>query len=294
MTEIKTNKSDQSDLDEHVINKITELKPWNTARFKFFNFIRTWCMSIFVVSCIFPIIFSLGNLDEYNHTYLFFFYFLFLMVAITVDLYMVPKAPDQKITIKEICAYLCTDSLDRRDKFLRDKLQKIQFRLVGNLLLISIFPIIVFILLSNFTSDRIWFDITLIISVGYFAYFLFYKYPRSFTHLFTPPSTWRPDIKLFLHQNEHIFGDSLDLFLIPYFIGIFIYFTFISGFIGALVFLTINAPITMKGSDFVLWSIVRYGFIVGIIGYIHIPIQLTSGLKYIHVAKELIKRTDKP
>lgn len=278
--------------NKNLINELEELKPWNTARFIFFSFIRTWCMSIFVVTCIFPIIYSLGNTSEYNHNYLFLLYFLLLTIAVVLDSYMVPKTADQKITIKEIYTYLCTKKLDKKDKFYRDKIKKVQFRLARNCFLISITPIIFFILLSTFTSDRIWFDITLIISVSYFAYFLFYKYVRLLSLLFIAPSKWRPDIKQFL-LNPYS-ASRLELFTIPYLIGVLLYLIIISGLIGCQIFLTLNEPTSMKRSDLVLWSIARYGFMAAVIGYIYISILLTSGLKYIHVAKEIVKRTKYP
>ncbi len=281
-------KSGLPKIDQAFLTDFETRKPWNTARFKFFNFIRRWCMTIFTLTCIWPAIFSLQHSANEGRISYCAMALLAIIFAILLDRIFVPKAPDQKLSIQDFYVFFYDENFHEREAALGIKSRKCKKEAIKLLLYTNAF--IIMIGAINFTAgfNPLLGDIFAWLLAVLTACWVFYHWPYDFNTYLSIHTYWRPKISEFLKYNVAAGNYGL-IFLIPYFIGPLIYLSLFPFFI---IVSFEFYQIELKNIDpgfYILKPLLIYWLVLFPIFHLFFSTTTTVGMKYISFAKEILK-----
>jgi len=280
-------------IDQAFLDDFEARKPWETFHYKFFYFFRRWPMTILAVTTFLPIIVAMGLRTGGGYEHLFIgLGIVVVLAAIVMDCTFVPKAPDQQLTTKEIYAFFYDENFFEVKKVYCMKQHQTSLKMFGMALIFSIMLIAFAFTISFYELESIWFDSAVLFVVMSSSFYLFYKYPFNPHFSFAAwPDEYLRDKKLLLKSIDT--PRSLDLFFIPFGIGIFL---FIIGLMfGVLVALglNLNNPITTVNIEDIFLPAIRYFSFLFISGFLFISMAISISEKYISFAKEILKLKSK-
>lgn len=275
-------------IDHSFLDDFEKHQPWNTARFKFFNFIRSWCMTIFTLTCFCPAIFSYqgsGNEGEFYYSLM---ALLVLVFAILLDRIFVSKAPDKKLSLQDFYAFFYDENFHEREVVLEIKSQKYKKTALKFIFYSNVFIILIGVI--NFTTDfnPLFGDIVAWFLAMLTACWVFYNTPYDFNTYLSNHTYWRPKISEFLKHNVAAGNYGL-IFLIPYFIGPLIYLSLFPFFIIVSFEFYQIEPKNIDPGFYMLKPILIYWLVMFPIFHLFYSTTTTVGMKYISFAKEILK-----
>lgn len=274
-------------IDQAFLDDYEKRQSWKTFRYRFFYFFRRWCMTIFSISILFPCIALLDKSTISEGLFYTWIGLAAIFMAIVMDCYFVPRAPDQKITVNDIYAYFYDKEYDKN--FSPILSTKVVLKRISLGISIFLFVTIVGVTVDFFQLSKLYLDFVVFGSAIICAFLFFYKIPSRIFVNFVPDRSWPPDLNVFL-KNNIIFGNLATGWLCtPYLIGLLIYLAYILfGIFVALIPNGSKIP-DITGFELIIFPTLRLLAILIFIMVIHMSIVMVSGLKYLAFANELIK-----
>ncbi len=275
-------------IDQAFLDDFETRQPWNTARFKFFNLFRRWCMTIFALTCIWPAIFSLQHSANEGRIFYCAMALLAIIFVILLDRIFVPKAPDQKLSVQDFYAFFYDENFHEREVVLEIKSQKYKKTALKFIFYSNVFIILIGVI--NFTTDfnPLFGDIVAWFLAMLTACWVFYNTPYDFNTDLSNHTYWRPKISEFLKHNVAAGNYGL-IFLIPYFIGPLIYLSLFPFFIIVSFEFYQIEPKNIDPGFYMLKPILIYWLVMFPIFHLFYSTTTTVGMKYISFAKEILK-----
>lgn len=275
-------------IDQAFLDDFETRQPWNTARFKFFNLFRRWCMTIFALTCIWPAIFSLQHSANEGRIFYCVMALLAIIFAILLDRIFVPKAPDQKLSVQDFYAFFYDENFHEREAVLGIKSRKFSKVLLKLFLYSTVLIIVVGAI--NFTAgfNPLLGDIVAWLLAVLTAWWMFYNWPYDFATQLSILTYWHPKISEFLKYNVAAGNYGL-IFLIPYFIGPLIYSSLFPFFIIVSFEFYQIEPKNIDPGFYMLKPILIYWLVLFPIFHLFFSTTTTVGMKYISFAKEILK-----
>lgn len=274
-------------IDQAFLDDFEARKPWNTARYIFFFFFRRWSMTIFAVTALLPCIVFLGEPEFLSG----FFYtgigFVCVFLAILMDVYFVPGAPDQKLTIYEIYEYLYIEDFKKIETQHNKVIDQYKKNLLKQWL-----DLTVLMVFFGWVSFEIGLHPVAVhfVAMGcavYTSWWFIYKWPYDFAEEFFRRDRWWPDISELL-KISHVFGNDFgSIFFAPFFIGPIIYLLFIAGFSWGFIILNIGDPKSVDVLHFVLKPVMTYIILLVPSFFLFLSTTITVGIKFESFAREI-------
>lgn len=276
-------------IDQAFLDDFEARKPWNTARYKFFNFFRQWGMTVFVVIAFLPCILFLEEPRIFGGMFYTWIALACVFLAILMDCYFVPGAPDQKLTIYEIYEYLYSEDFKKietqHDREFSQYKKNFLKQLLGLPVLMVVFGWVSIVIGLHPVAMHF-------IALGcavFTAWWFLYKWPYDFSDEFFRRDRWWPDFSELL-KFGHIFGNHFfSVFCIPFFIGPIIYLLHLAGFTWILLILNIGEPRTAAALEFVTKPVMTYIMLLIPSFYLFLSTTMTVGIKFVSFASEILK-----
>lgn len=281
-------------IDQAFLDDFEKRRPWLSFRYRFFYFIRRWCMTILVFTIPFPSILLL-DLSTFPQGLFYTWIGIAVMIlAMVMDSYFVPRTSDQKLTINEIYAYFYDENFKEIDPEVF--LKKLRKQLT--VIFLSLIPISM-ILGKFFSSHLIITNAFAWAGIFWTAWFLFYNWPTLFDFTLGKREYWAPSFETFLSlnlifKNQACFGHPnqlLFLFSIPRLIGLLIFIATLA--IGMSSAYVSNISIFRSEAGCVDCAffppLLTYLSSLILISTLWFTSSLIAGLKIISFAKELSK-----